>query len=168
MIWLLLFPAILLLLLCYLLFAPFSISLSSITGIIEARFHRAAHVQLLMRGDSLILDIRIVWWHKSINLFEPVGKQAVRIEKVGRKSSLTNRKTVSLRKMVTILESFKIKQCVISLCFDTMSLNGMLFPVFYWLKSSTGKSISINFWGENKVVLEIENTCFRILRAYLS
>ena len=168
MIWLLLFLLMVFLLFCYLLFAPFSISVSTITGVAELRFHKVAKMQLQHREDALILSIRIAWWQKEINFMDKAGERARRIEKGNKKTSKTKRKMLSISKMLAILQSFKIKKCFITLCFDSMSLNGLLYPAFCWLASLSGKNISINFWEENEVVLEIENNFFRILRAYLS
>jgi len=159
MIWLLIFLSLLVFVLCYLLFAPFYIEINSYSGLCRVRFHKLITARLRIIKSSLILDLKIAWWQKQIDLLASRKQKAKLTERRNR--------NIAPGKMTAILKSFKINKLYLTLCFDNMPLNGILYPLFRWLSIKTGKSMEINFWYENEVVLEIENNFFRIIRAYI-
>jgi hypothetical protein len=74
---------------------------------------------------------------------------------------------VSFRKIERVMQSFKLTKCYITLDTGDEALNGILFPGFVWLGLMIKKDVSINFQNENVIILEIRNSFFRIIRAYL-
>jgi len=165
----LIFSSVILMLLAYLMFAPFFIELNSQTGLMRIRFHRLLNAQLLMIGGSLIIDLKLAWWHKRIDILNTgLEKQQTIQPRVRVRGVKKKKRAPSWRKIVSVLNSFVVKKCVINLCFDNMRLNGILYPLFRWVNLKTGQKISINFVDENEVELELKNNCFRVIRAYMS
>lgn len=80
----------------------------------------------------------------------------------------SKRNEVSFRKMMRVLGSFKINRCEILIDTGNIQLNAFLFPIFYLLQMKTSKNIQINFIGNNKLIIEIENNLARMSWAYLS
>lgn len=165
--------AFILLLLGYLLFARLVIDIDSTTGLIQFRFDRLVCVNLLLNESAQVLRVRVAWWTKEYPLFEP-GKKAgpekpqpaAQKKKVRRRRKRMPAKKM-FRKIKAVLLSFRIRTCTVSIDTGNMPLNGILYPWFYLLKCRTGKNIEINFWGENTVILQIENSFARMLWAYI-
>lgn len=163
MIWLLPFSLIIILVFCYLLFAPFYLEINSRSGLFRVRFHWLVIARLYLNESSLILDLNIAGWQKQIDLLA----ERPPLRKISKIEYREERKNIPLKKIKSILKSFKINKFYLTLCFDTMPLNGILYPIFMWVSWKTGKVIEINFWNENEIILEIENNFFRIIRAYI-
>jgi hypothetical protein len=47
-----------------------------------------------------------------------------------------------------------------------VQLNGLLFPLGYWLARRTGRPIDVNFTNNNELVIAIDNNVARLLWAY--
>lgn len=65
-----------------------------------------------------------------------------------------------------LIYSFKVNRLSIHIDSGNMALNGLLFPVFYHLGHRIGKDISVNFTGENRIILQIENNIARLAWAF--
>ena len=64
------------------------------------------------------------------------------------------------------VSSFKVIKLNCAIDTGSNELNGMLFPLFYWVSVKSGKNIMINFNDENKLELKIENNLARMILAY--
>ncbi len=171
MVWLISFLLILLLLAAYFFFAPFFIDINTDTGLFRIRFHRWISAQLTVKYDLFSIELKILWWHRVINLFGGRNKrQSARDKKTtNADSSITVKKTSSLspKKIQAMIMSFKIKKFYLTIDTGNMQINGIMFPAFRWLSTFTRKHFSINFSGRNIFILRLENNFARILRAYL-
>jgi len=163
MTWLLLLPILLLIITCYLLFAPFYLEVNSKTGLCGVRFHKLASARIYMADSSLFIDLKIIWWHKIIDLFAPREKQMKtekkKIEKVKRK--------IPMRKILSVIKSFKVNKFYITLDTGSMETNGILYPLFLWMGMRMKRNVTINFVNENELIVETENNVARMLRAYI-
>jgi hypothetical protein len=159
MIWLLIFFGLILSILSYLLFAPFYIEINTQNGLCGIRFHKLLTAKLKVTQSSLLLDLKIAGIQKQIDLLtqKNTSKQAT-------KKKVEN---TSYKKILAILVSFKVNKFYLTICFDNMSLNGILYPFFRWLSFKTEKVIEINFCGQNEIAFEAENNFFRVIRAYI-
>jgi hypothetical protein len=163
MIWLLSIPALILILSFYILFAPFYLEVNSTTGLCRVRFHKLASARIYITESSLLIDLKIMWWHKIIDLFAP-GERKMKPEK--KKTEKAERK-ISLRKVRAVIKSFKVNKFYLTIDTGSMETNGILYPLFLWMGMRMKKNVTINFVNENELVLEIENNAVRMLRAYI-
>jgi len=149
----------------YLLLAPFYLEIDSRSGLYRIRFHRLASVRFSIVNSSLIMDVQVTGWHKRIDLsaIKPKEKKVeeVSVPQVKRKMN------ISFQRIWGVLRSFKVNKCRIAVDFGDMALDGILYPLFYWVRVWSKKDIGINFSGENELVLEIENNFIRMLWAYV-
>lgn len=173
MLWWIIPVSFLLLLVGYLLFARFFIGIDSTTGFAGIRFSWLADANVVLNESVQVARVRIGWWKKEFDLFRQKTVERETVEptdrrKIERKQAGAGRSTRRLvPKIKAVVRSFKINKCSISLDTGDMPLNGILFPWFYLLKWRTGREVSINFVGENKIILEAENTIARMLWAYI-
>lgn len=167
--WLLwILPIILFILIIYLFVAPFYFEIDSRNGKLEFRLHKIAHAQIIILRDSIFLQYRIAWWEKEIDLLAPkkIKKQIPAHTKVAKKKRSFKLKHMPQR-ILAVLKSFSLKECYISIDTGNYPANGILYPWFYLLGAQTGKTIMINFWGENEIILTIKNSCARICKAFI-
>lgn len=162
MIWLIVL-LIVVLILAYLLVAPFYLEINSDDGLCRARFHRLASARLSVIDNSWILDLKIVGWHKQIDLFAQPTPQKKAVQRI----SQEKKAGLPFRKVWAVIRTFRINKCDLSFDFGDMPVNGILYPVVKGVSMLTGKNISINFWNENRIILEIENNFARMIWAFI-
>lgn len=161
MIALLIFFIIVVLIFCYVLFAPFYFEINSITNKYGFRFHKFLYANIHITEKSLLLNIKIAGWRKQIDLLnQNIKPSKGKIKK--------ERGEIPIGKIYSIIKSFKVNKFYLNLSFENMALNGVLFPFFSVLKSKTNKNIQINFWNKNEIVIEVENNFYRIIKAYIN
>jgi hypothetical protein len=164
MIWFLLLPILLLIFLCYLLFAPFYLEINSKTGLFRVRFHKLASARIYMAENSLFIDLKIMWWHKIIDLLTPKEKHM----KTEKKKIQKEKAKISLRKILLVVKTFKVNKFYLTIDTGSMWLNGMIYPLFLWLGMRLKRNVMVNFVNENEIIFETENNLFRILRVYIT
>ena len=159
---------LLVLTLLYLLMAPFYLEINSATGLFRLRFQKLIRADIRISESSLVLDLKMAWWHRQFDVLSKSasGKRPAKQMK-NKGASKRTKRSIPLHKGLAVLQSFKINKLDISICFDDMAWNGLLYPLFFWLSRLSRKNMEINFQDRNEVILEIENSCFRMIRAYL-
>jgi len=160
--WIATLLVLILIILSYLLFAPLCVEVDSTAGSFRVRFHKSVSAKLFIHESSLFIDLRILRWHKMIDLVALRKKWA---KSEGRKAGRKKRR-VSLRKMWAIFRSFKVSRFYLTVDTGSMQMNGILYPVFIMAGRRTGGNISINFTDENEIIFKANNNLFRILRVY--
>src|ERR1041385_3113302 len=163
MIWFLSLLILLLLLLCYLLFAPFYLEINSNTGLFRMRFHKLASVRIFAIDNYLFMDLKIMWWHKIIDLLAPKKTHMKKEIKRTRE-----KQKISLRKILLVIKTFKVNKFYLTIDTGSMWLNGMIYPLFLWLGMRLKRNVTINFVNENEIIFETENNLFRVLRVYIT
>lgn len=166
MIGLLIFLIIIVSIFIYVLFAPFYLEINTTNGLLRLRFHRLIKAQLSFNENSLFLDLKIAGWRKQINLLAQ-KEQKEEKKKPIKKQAGKGPNRISIRKIKAIVKSFKVNKFYLSISFDEMMLNGIIYPLLSFLSFKTNKRIEINFFHENEIILEVENNFFRIIRAYI-
>lgn len=161
--WLLIILLIPVVILIYLLFAPFLVEIDSERSLVRFRFHRLASTRVFLEGNALIIELKIPGWKKRIDLLE----QKERVNKPVTEKRDKKAMKISFRKVKSILGSFKVNTCYVNLDFEDPEWNVFFLPVFVGLSRITGKSFNINFIEKNEIKLEIENTIARMGWAYL-
>lgn len=162
MLWLLIFLAIIILL-CYVLWAPFYLDIESGIGLYRIRFHKLISLHFFVEEDPLLIKLSIIGWKKQIRLSSAITKKKTRKVTVAKKKI-----KISAGTWRAVFHSFKVNTFYLSLSFDDMALNGILYSWARWLKIKTGKDIEINFFNKNELKLELENNFFRIIHAYIN
>ena len=95
--------------------------------------------------------------------WESKKKPEEKSEKPTKKRSKWKMSWSKIRKMMS---SFQVKQLYINFDTDDFVLNGLLYPLAQWVRNN-GQAVFINFNGERRINLKVENRLFRIARAYL-
>ena len=165
MIWLWTLVLIVVLFFSYLLFAPFYLEINSNNGMCRVRFHRLASVGIVIKDNSLVIDVSIAGWKRQFDLVDMLTtkREKKKVIRTRKKKPIK----ISVEKIKAIVKSFKVSKCYVSVDSGNVQLNGMLFPVFYWLGRRAGKTIEINFLDKNIIILEINNNFARIIRAFI-
>lgn len=163
--WFLILVLILLAILSYLLFAPIFIDIDSDNNLYRLRFHQLASGTLVVKNYSFKIDLHLAWWKKQFDLFHK--KSENKITKKTAPMKRARHRVISFKVVKALINSFKINTFRVDLDTDNMKLNGMLYPVFYGISRYTGKHIMINFLGNNKIEIQIENNLARMIRAYI-
>lgn len=166
MIGLLIFLIIIVSIFIYVLFAPFYLEINTINGLLRLRFHRLIKAQLFFNENSLFLDLKIAGWRKQIDLLAQKEQKEQKNKSI-KKQAGKGPNRVSIRKIKAIVKSFKVNKFYLSISFDEMMLNGIIYPLLSFLSFKTNKRMEINFFHENEIILEVENNFFRIIRAYI-
>jgi hypothetical protein len=154
----------------YIFFAPFYLDVDSRTALYRIRFHRLTSVSFQITDDSWYIQLKILGWSKQLDLFAAkpeIGatqsRQTKKIEK-----AKTKRRSISFKKIIGVLKSFRINHCQIFIDLGDVRANALLFPIIYWVKIKSNENIQVNFIGKNEIVLEVENSLARMSWAYIS
>ncbi|MDR3693947.1 hypothetical protein [Mucilaginibacter sp.] len=147
----------------YVLFAPFFLEINSFNNFYGIRFLYLASANLILIDDRLKINIKAVGWHR---LMDPFAKSK-KAETKPVKQKKEKKSNFSLPLVKALLKTFKIKKCFLDIDTGDVQVNGILYPIAYWLGTCTAKPISINFLHHNEINLEIENNMARLIKAYI-
>jgi hypothetical protein len=158
----------------YFLFASFFIEIDSYAGICRVRFQRLVSAGITMNEGSLFFYLEIAGWRKNIDLLKP-GKKKYGPDELLEKILTPTSKEKEVhrdlwkmwRKGIGAIKSFRLRRCSVQIDTGDMCLNGILYPLFYFLTGYSGKTVMINFKGENEIILQLENSIARLLWAYI-
>lgn len=150
-----------------LIFAKVCIEIDSTVNLYRLSFGKFLIVNIVASNESIQLESNIFGWKRihDLNSISKV-KNIPDVKKTPKESSYKKPVHEYIKKVRFFITSFNIKKCVILIDTGNMPLNGILFPWFYLLSIYTKKNISINFWGENIIILQMENSIARMLWAY--
>lgn len=117
-----------------------------------------------MENNALKLDLIILGWRKQLDF----GNKKIQVIEPSKKKEKKQRKTIPAKKVFAIIKSFKVTQFYLNLSFKNMAINGILYPFFALLRLKTKRNIQINFFNKNEIIIEVENTFYRIFKAYIN
>jgi hypothetical protein len=157
----------------YLLVAPFVLIVDSNKALIRIKLFGIASAEPLIVDCDIVLLIRVFGVGFRLNITEKIIKSGVRKKKQKIHADIQahpkprQNKSFSLRKLMNVLYSFRFR--VFRLHIDTgdYPLNGLLFPLFFWLSKWSGKDFQVNFNNRNELVMHLENSLARVLWAYI-
>lgn len=160
-----------LLLLLYVLWAPFYLEVDSEQGRYRLRFHRLAYVWLNWEEVMPELWVKALWWQKQIDLAE--GEKPKKVaDALPHKPELKKKRGLprwlQIKPTLAVLRSFSIDECYVDVDTDDVVMNGQLYPVLYLAGVTIGHPVRINFMGDNIIRLQVSNTLGRIAWAYLT
>lgn len=110
-------------------------------------------------NGSLILNLRVLFWHMHIDFFEMM--QAGKPKEKKQEAKSKKRGTMPLGMIVAMMRSFRVRKCFMAVDTGNYALNGMLYPF------CTTRYTHINFTGRNELVLVITNNAARVLWAVI-
>jgi hypothetical protein len=165
MIYLLVIISILFSILIYLLLAPFYIEVNSLNNLYRIRFHRLMSLSIKNNNNVIEFEMKLFFWTRKINFSE--AKTSEYKESKPKDNYPTKKNVLDWSKMKNVLKSFKLNSFDISVDTGNMQLNGILYPLVYFISIHYKKQIAINFSGQNYMILEIENNLARIICAYI-
>lgn len=151
--------------LTYLFFAPFYIEIDSSRDLYRIRFHRLIALELKPNEDWKLL-LTVVGWQKDLDLENTFEPRKTVPPAPTQKKSKRKKAGFPFQKITALIRSFKVNKLYIRIDTGDMQLNGILYPVFAWLKWGRQHDVLINFTGENVVILEIKNNLARLSRAW--
>ena len=163
MIWLLFILLLLILVICYLLFAPFYLEVDNIKHMIRVRFHRIISARFIIEDNTAFIKVKFLGWQLKFDLLKPKNER----KKEPHEKRMQSNK-ISTSKIIAVIGSFKINKFYVTLDTGNYALNARLIPVFYSLGYLINKTVTINFLQKNIFKLEIENNISRILWAYIT
>lgn len=157
------------------LMTPFRLIIDSVLGVYRLEFGRLASGELVMEDAQPYVDVKVLFWKRRFNPFELKSGEArewkgetsiegKRPKKVGAERK---RRLIGLRKVLAIVQSFKVNRFKIRINTGDMPLNGVMYPLIYWLAFRTRKDIAIVFYGQSVVRINIENNLARMTWAYI-
>ncbi|WP_299124258.1 hypothetical protein [uncultured Winogradskyella sp.] len=77
-------------------------------------------------------------------------------------------KTISLRKIINVLGTFRVKQFQAEIDSGDCIFNSKLYPVFALFNFYNNTQLSANFEGRNNVLLSIENRPIRLIKSFIN
>ena len=165
MVWSLAFLLVVVAGVMYVFFAPFYLEINSDDGTYRVRFHWVAAAYIIPANNTLVVKLQILGWQKQFDVFTSIKKREK--PKVAIKETKKKKSVFSLVLVRDVLKTFQVNKCIV--LFDTgdMPLNGILYPVLYWLSRKTGKTLQITFDDTNTIQLQIENNLARIAKAFI-
>ena len=152
--------------LCYLLFAPFYLEVDSNKNLYRIRFHHLASLAIDASDQKLL--IKVMYWKKEIDLLHVSQTKDKTAPKKTIVKPKKQKQKFSWNQLKSVMMSFRINTCRITLDTGSVELNAWLYPIFYFIRIYSKKNITINFLNKNEVVLKIENNLARMAWAYLT
>lgn len=166
------FIVLLLLIVSFLLFAPLRLCLNSRQQRYQISWAPLAVAQVIPAEDDLWIRVRILFWQRQwlltrlMLLAESRGKERPKQKKAPAPKPEKKAKTsFSWKTIKRLLASFRIHRFRIDLDTGDYLVNSWLFPLLYFIQTPR-YGIRINYLGRTDIDLEIENSGFRLLRAF--
>ncbi len=167
--WWLLALALILLCIVYLLFVPVILYIDTQNNTYFVRLKGLVRASVLADKEELV---KVHFRMGPINFnFYPLRKKSKtkkkkkEIKKVETKPS--KRFPLSYSKVKRLLKSFKLKKFYLDLDTGDFTLNAKLYPVFAFLNHYYG-GFHINFQGNNRVVLCLQNRPINIIKVFIN
>ena len=107
--------------------------------------------------------MKFFWWEKTYNLNNLLSGKTGKAKNKKTQNHSINKPII---KLINLIQSFKINKLFITIDTGNMPLNGALYPWFHLLSMKKNRTININFWGENIIIIHLENSLARMLWAY--
>ena len=164
---LLLISILLFLLIVFLLFTPIRLVIDSEEKKCQIAWWGLGSARVVATPGDLVVRTKALFWQKD---FYPLHRDDEKEEKVKKSKIKKADRIKSWRKYFrrgrNIFKSFRIKRWLIDFDTDDFVLNSQLYPICCLL-SGRRTPIRVNYKGEVKIIVEIENRLWRVLGAML-
>lgn len=162
------FLAVVFIVLLVLLFMPFWLEINTINNVYEVRAGRLfiAGVNVPEEGRP---DVYLKLFGRKIQTKKE--KKVAQAEKqkkhAGKRRRIKAPKDMN-RRIIAVLHSFRVKMFFIDIDTGNFIINAWLYPACYVLKQIKGANMNINFAGRSETVVLVQNTAFRIIKAFIT
>ena len=146
--------------LLYLLFAPLVIEINTHNGVYRVGLY-GLWGRIYLVDAEIWVEVKIARWKRDINVFNfPTAlslKDGFMVNEGEGKSKKKAPFKPKWKILKELLKSFKIVKLSWTLDTDDYVLNAQLYPLFYMASNVSSHNISVNFQGENGLILIVKN-----------
>ena len=147
------------------IFMPFYFVVDSRHNIIAFEWQPLFKINVLFNEGNLRLKLKIFFFKMST---EPLKWSKSKSSQNAKKKKPKKKAPRWLkRKIIPILNSFKIEKFYFTLDTDDYCKNAYLYPLFKLFSNRKNRKLSINFNGETQLTLIIQNRLSRIIKVIL-
>lgn len=151
-----------------LLFAPVVIEINTHNDMYRVGLY-GLWGRIYLVDAEIWVELKFARWKRSINVFNLPTTLSLKEGFMVNDGEGKNKEPFKPKWKILkeLLKSFKIVKLSWTLDTDDYVLNAQLYPLFYLTKNFTNHNISINFQGENGLVLIVKNNAWRVLKAII-
>ena len=149
---------VILALLLWVLFAPLSIKADTYSNEYYLSWGGIGKAEFIPLPDDILIRLRLAFWKKELYPLHPSPPKA---KKKPHKKEHKGGGPLPLRRMISVLKTFEIRDFRLEVDTDDYVWNACLYPVFYWIKPLQ-KYVALNFQGRNECRLLIRNRVWRM------
>ena len=154
--------------LLWLMLMPMMISVNTWSDDYSIRWKSIGKASVLMKGDELLIRLRVFFWRKDFYPLRPGKKKkpAKKEEKKPEKKAKSRWERFPMRKIRGVLRAIKVRRFKLDVDTDDYVMNAYLYPVACFL-NRPNREISINFRGSTNFLLQIEIQPIRVVGAII-
>lgn len=156
--------------LAWMLFAPISLEIDSESKLYQLEWKGIGNLQFDLLDDELVLHFKVWFWEKKYYPLRAKKSTKAPKKETPKKKKTKSKPFLSLKKIrkksSRLIKSFRLIHCHLHLDTDDYIRNSYWYPLFYFL-STPNRQLRINFQGDNRLKLKIENRLAKILYAIL-
>lgn len=149
--------------LLFMLFIPIIIEINTIKKIYQIRISMIGSIDMML-SDKITFQLKLFGIKKTFAPFDAIRQQKEENTKSEIKTGEI--KNISTKKLFSLIRSFKVKKIYVNIDTKDYIQNALLFPYFFLLNNKK-RQFSINYFGQNELILVIKNNMYRILQAFL-
>lgn len=158
---------ILILLAIYILLVPIVLFIDTKTNQYYIHFKSLAKISIEGNEEALI-KIKLKLFFLNFDFFPlKTNKKNIKKEHEKKRSPKISRKRIDTKTGLRLLKTFKIKHFYINIDTGDCIYNAKLYPIFTLLNYRTGY-FNINFTGNNRLILHLENRPIYILKSFIN
>ncbi len=147
-----------------LLFVPIQIFIDTDTGKYYAGLKGLAKASFEPDEKELLkVRLKVLFYERC---FYPLTKSS-KPKQPAKKKKTKPKRRIKFRKMVQLLKSFEVKRFALDMDTGDYVANAKMYPVFVLLNRYVA-SFHINFEDRNRLVLDIRNRPYRILKTFIN
>ncbi len=163
--WFAVFLILFFVLVLYVLYTPIVISVDTAKDQYDVQLQGLARVSIEAHEKELLrIKLKVFLLHF---YFYPLKKIGSGTKEKAKKRNTKGRKRFSIRKMVSVLRSFKIKRVLVDIDTGDNVLNAKLYLFLGFLNYYAG-TFNVNFEGRNQLVLQLHNRPIHIIRLFIN
>ncbi|GAB2811814.1 hypothetical protein [Ferruginibacter profundus] len=155
--------ALVLLLLCWCLFATLELYADTRTALISVRWISIGKVMLQYEDNAWWFRLQILCFKKQWLLQQLFSRSSKKKKPAAVKTKKA--KAIPWPRLLKIIQTFRVIQCRIVIDTGNYPLNAQLYPLNFLPPVS--KYVTVNFKDENYAVIITRNTLWRILYAWI-
>ncbi|MDX2246029.1 MAG: hypothetical protein SF052_04585 [Bacteroidia bacterium] len=165
--WVLILTTGLLVLLFGLLLMSLELEINTRNDIYEVRLGKITRANLVItEGGEIGLNYKFFWKTRFLPLYPEAHFPQKKTPKSPPKKKKITVKHI-LQRILSVIKSFRVRRLHADIDAEDYVLNAYLFPLFFMIKTQTGKDIKINFSGRNEADILIKNNLLRMGLAFL-